>query len=62
MDKELEELELLSLVNKVSQEIFNFTGSADQDLAKFVIAVSASSGLVSVHFDEESLLCELTRN
>jgi ATP-dependent RNA helicase DHX8/PRP22 len=42
MDKELEELELLSLVNKVSQEIFNFTGSADQDLAKFVIAVSAS--------------------
>ena len=40
MDKEIEELELLSLVNKISQEIFNFTGSADQDLAKFVIAVS----------------------
>lgn len=40
MDKDLEELELLSLVNKISQEIFNFTGSADQDLAKFVIAVS----------------------
>ncbi|KAG7544372.1 hypothetical protein FFLO_03251 [Filobasidium floriforme] len=43
MDKELEELELLSLVNKVSQEIFNFTGSADQDLAKFVIALHRKS-------------------
>lgn len=43
MDKELEQLELLSLVNKVSQEIFNFTGSADQDLAKFVISLHRKS-------------------
>jgi len=48
MDKEIEELELLSLVNKISQEIFNFTGSADQDLAKFVIAVSRQSDRIII--------------
>ena len=52
MDKELEELELLSLVNKVSQEIFNFTGSADQDLAKFVIAVSLATLLAAERSSE----------
>jgi ATP-dependent RNA helicase DHX8/PRP22 len=40
MDKEMERLELLSLVNRVSQEIFNFTGNQDKTLAEFVISVS----------------------
>lgn len=36
----MERLELLSLVNRVSQEIFNFTGNQDKTLAEFVISVS----------------------
>lgn len=43
MDKEIEELELLSLVNKVSQEIFNFTGNHDKTLAEFVISLHRKS-------------------
>ena len=40
MEDELYKLEELSLVNKVTQEIFNFTGNHDKTLAEFVIAVS----------------------
>ncbi len=39
MEDELYKLEELSLVNKVTQEIFNFTGNHDKTLAEFVIAV-----------------------
>ena len=39
-DKELYKLELLSLVTKVSQELFNHTKLQDKNLAEFVIAVS----------------------
>lgn len=49
MDKEMERLELLSLVNRVSQEIFNFTGNQDKTLAEFVISVRRDS-------DENSLV------
>ncbi|KAJ9112382.1 hypothetical protein QFC19_000803 [Naganishia cerealis] len=43
MDKEMERLELLSLVNRVSQEIFNFTGNQDKTLAEFVISLHRKS-------------------
>jgi ATP-dependent RNA helicase DHX8/PRP22 len=43
MEDELYKLEELSLVNKVTQEIFNFTGNHDKTLAEFVIAVSINS-------------------
>ena len=36
----MERLGLLFLVNRVSQEIFNFTGNRDKTLAEFVICVS----------------------
>jgi ATP-dependent RNA helicase DHX8/PRP22 len=39
-DKELYKLELLSLVSRVSQELFNHTKLQDKNLAEFVIAVS----------------------
>ena len=39
-DKELYKLELLSLVAKVSEELFNHTKLQDKNLAEFVIAVS----------------------
>lgn len=39
-DKELYKLELLSLVTKVSQELFNHTKLQDKSLAEFVIAVN----------------------
>lgn len=39
-DKELYKLELLSLVTRVSQELFNHTKLQDKNLAEFVIAVS----------------------
>lgn len=42
-DKELYKLELLSLVAKVSEELFNHTKLQDKNLAEFVIAVSAAS-------------------
>jgi hypothetical protein len=48
MDKEMERLELLSLVNRVSQEIFNFTGNQDKTLAEFVISVSAPLDVVAM--------------
>jgi ATP-dependent RNA helicase DHX8/PRP22 len=38
-DKELYKLELLSLVSRVSQELFNHTKLQDKNLAEFVIAV-----------------------
>lgn len=38
-DKELYKLELLSLVTRVSQELFNHTKLQDKNLAEFVIAV-----------------------
>ena len=38
-DKELYKLELLSLVSRVSQELFNHTKMQDKKLAEFVIAV-----------------------
>lgn len=41
-DKELYKLELLSLVSKVSQELFNHTKLQDKKLAEFVIAVGLS--------------------
>lgn len=41
-DKELYKLELLSLVSKVSQELFNHTKLQDKKLAEFVIAVRHS--------------------
>lgn len=41
-DKELYKLELLSLVSKVSQELFNHTKLQDKKLAEFVIAVRRS--------------------
>lgn len=40
-DKELYKLELLSLVSRVSQELFNHTKLQDKNLAEFVIAVSS---------------------
>ncbi len=43
MEDELYKLEELSLVNKVTQEIFNFTGNTDKTLAEFVIAVSVET-------------------
>lgn len=42
-DKELYKLELLSLVSRVSQELFNHTRLQDKNLAEFVIAVSQVS-------------------
>ena len=42
-NKELYKLELLSLVNRVSQELFNHTKLQDKNLAEFVIAVGPSS-------------------
>ena len=39
-DKELYKLELLSLVSRVSQELFNHTKIQDKNLAEFVISVS----------------------
>ncbi len=39
MEDELYKLEELSLVNKVTQEIFNFTSTHDKTLAEFVIAL-----------------------
>ena len=42
-DKELYKLQLLSLVTRVSQELFNHTKSQDKDLAEFVIVVSSFS-------------------
>lgn len=39
-DKELYKLELLSLVTRVQQELFNHTKLQDKNLAEFVIAVS----------------------
>ena len=39
-DKELYKLELLSLVSRVAQELFNHTKLQDKNLAEFVIAVS----------------------
>lgn len=38
-DKELYKLELLSLVSRVSQELFNHTKLQDKNLAEFVISV-----------------------
>lgn len=40
MEDEIYKLEELALVNKVMQEIFNFTSNHDKTLAEFVIAVS----------------------
>lgn len=42
-DKELYKLELLSLVTKVSQELFNHTKLQDKSLAEFVIALHEQS-------------------
>lgn len=42
-DKELYKLELLSLVSRVSQELFNHTKLQDKSLAEFVIAVGRLS-------------------
>ncbi|KAL0255471.1 hypothetical protein I308_100275 [Cryptococcus tetragattii IND107] len=42
-DKELYKLELLSLVSKVSQELFNHTKLQDKKLAEFVIALHEQS-------------------
>lgn len=39
-DKELYKLQLLSLVSRVAQELFNHTKLQDKNLAEFVIAVS----------------------
>lgn len=39
-DKELYKLELLSLVSRVQQELFNHTKLQDKSLAEFVISVS----------------------
>lgn len=41
-DKELYKLELLSLVSRVAQELFNHTKLQDKNLAEFVIAVRPS--------------------
>lgn len=38
-DKELYKLELLSLVSRISQELFNHTKLQDKNLAEFVISV-----------------------
>lgn len=45
-DKELYKLELLSLVSRVSQELFNHTKLQDKNLAEFVISVRPHSFLV----------------
>ena len=45
MDKELYKLEILSLVSRVSQELFNHTKLQDKNLAEFVIAVSPCAPL-----------------
>jgi ATP-dependent RNA helicase DHX8/PRP22 len=42
-DKELYKLELLSLVSRVTQELFNHTKLQDKNLAEFVISVSNMS-------------------
>lgn len=42
-DKELYKLELLSLVSRISQELFNHTKLQDKSLAEFVISVSLQS-------------------
>ncbi|GHJ84357.1 hypothetical protein NliqN6_0759 [Naganishia liquefaciens] len=52
MDKEMERLELLSLVNRVSQEIFNFTGNQDKTLAEFVISLHRKSKKYDVFADK----------
>jgi len=46
-DKELYKLELLSLVSRVSQELFNHTKLQDKNLAEFVISVSNLNGFLS---------------
>lgn len=51
-DKELYKLELLSLVSRVSQELFNHTKLQDKTLAEFVIAVSVTTA----HFPHGSRL------
>ena len=48
-DKELYKLELLSLVSRVSQELFNHTKLQDKNLAEFVIAVSSFPSSRIIH-------------
>ncbi|KAL7414066.1 hypothetical protein BDY24DRAFT_45752 [Mrakia frigida] len=43
MDKDLYKLEVLSLVQRVAQEIFNFTAINDKSLAEFVISLHGDS-------------------
>lgn len=52
----MERLELLSLVNRVSQEIFNFTGNQDKTLAEFVISVSVLGSYVALTVAEDLVL------
>lgn len=52
MDDELYKLEELSLVNKVTQEIFNFTSNHDPTLAKFVISLHKKSKKYDVFRDK----------
>lgn len=46
-DKELYKLELLSLVSRVSQELFNHTKLQDKNLAEFVISVSLTASTLA---------------
>ncbi|KAI9632289.1 pre-mRNA splicing factor [Dioszegia hungarica] len=52
-DKELYKLELLSLVSRVAQELFNHTKLQDKNLAEFVIALHEQSK--SVHIFQSKL-------
>lgn len=46
-DKELYKLELLSLVSRISQELFNHTKLQDKSLAEFVISVGTGAHLIT---------------